>query len=126
VNGKSFLNPAVIPMVDQAKAASEAQSLSALNGGTPTFEEQTPVWVWDGYWWPAYVVVPALDLGSDLMLVRFENGVTAPVKASDVRHRDSESTHINQLAKTCDIVEGREATASSWGTATSGAIRTFT
>jgi hypothetical protein len=31
------------------------------------------------------------------MLVRFENGVTAPVKASDVRHRDSESTHINQL-----------------------------
>ncbi len=59
-------------------------------------KEQTPVWVWDGYWWPAYVVLPALDLQSDMMLVRFENGVTAPVKASDVRHRDSASEHINQ------------------------------
>ncbi len=93
----SFLNPAVIRMVDQVKARPESQSLYVLNGGTPIFEEQTPVWVWDGYWWPAYVVVPALDLGSDLMLVRFGNGVTAPVKASDVRHCDSESTHINQL-----------------------------
>jgi hypothetical protein len=59
-------------------------------------KEQTPVWVWDGYWWPAHVVLPVLDLESDMMLVRFENGVTAPVKASGVRYRDSASKHINQ------------------------------
>ncbi len=52
-------------------------------------KEHTPVWVWDGYWWSAYVVLPELDVGSDMMLVRFENGGTAPVKASDVRYRDS-------------------------------------
>ena len=51
-------------------------------------KEHAPVWVWDGYWWPAYVVLPALDLENDMMLVRFENGVTAPVKASAVRQRD--------------------------------------
>jgi len=51
-------------------------------------KEHTPVWVWDGYWWPASVVLPALDLDSDLMLVRFENGVTAPVKAAGVRCRE--------------------------------------
>ena len=58
-------------------------------------QAQTPVWVWDGYWWPALVVLPALDRDHDLMLVRFDNGVTAPVKASSVRHRDSASKHIN-------------------------------
>jgi len=51
-------------------------------------KEHTPVWVWDSYWWPAYVVLPALDLDGDLMLVRFENGVTAPVKTAGVRCRD--------------------------------------
>jgi hypothetical protein len=51
-------------------------------------KEHAPVWVWDGYWWPAYVVLPALDLDRDLMLVRFENGVTAPVKAAEVRYRE--------------------------------------
>jgi hypothetical protein len=50
-------------------------------------KEHAPVWVWDGYWWPAYVVVPALDPENDIMLVRFENGVTAPIKASGVRRR---------------------------------------
>ena len=60
------------------------------------FKERTPVWVWDGYWWPAYMVLTALDLESDMILVRFENGVTAPVKASDVRHRDFASMHITQ------------------------------
>jgi hypothetical protein len=59
-------------------------------------KEQTPVWVWDGFWWPAYVVLPALDLESDMMLVRFENGVTAPVKVSGVRQRNPESKHINR------------------------------
>jgi hypothetical protein len=59
-------------------------------------KEQTPVWVWDGFWWPAYVVLPVLDLESDTMLVRFENGVTAPAKGSSVRPRDSKSRHINQ------------------------------
>ena len=59
-------------------------------------KEQAPVWVWDAYWWPAYVVLPVLDFASDMILVRFENGVTAPVKASGVRHRDSESKQINQ------------------------------
>jgi len=51
-------------------------------------KEHTPVWVWDGYWWAAYVVLPVLDLEGDLMLVRFENGVTAPVKATGVRYRE--------------------------------------
>lgn len=51
-------------------------------------KEHTPVWVWDGYWWPAFVVLPVLDLDGDLMLVRFENGVTAPVKAAGVRYRE--------------------------------------
>jgi hypothetical protein len=60
------------------------------------FKEQTLVSVWDGYWWPAYVVLTALDLERDMILVQFENGVTAPVKASDVRLRDSVSMHINQ------------------------------
>ena len=47
--------------------------------------QHTPVWVWDGYWWPAIVVTP--DLETEMILVRFENGVTAPVKASDIRKR---------------------------------------
>jgi hypothetical protein len=51
------------------------------------FTEQTSVWVWDSYWWPAYVVLPELGPESDVMLVRFESGVTAPVKASEVRYR---------------------------------------
>jgi len=51
--------------------------------------EHTPVWVWDGYWWPALVVLPTLDSERDKMLVRFTNGVTAPVKTSAVRFRDS-------------------------------------
>jgi hypothetical protein len=59
-------------------------------------EEHTPVWVWDGYWWPAHVVLPTLDVESDMILVQFENGVTAPVKAATVRHRDSKSKNINQ------------------------------
>jgi hypothetical protein len=59
-------------------------------------KEHTPVWVWDGFWWPAYVVLPALDPENDMMLVRFENGVTAPVKASSVRQRNFESKCINQ------------------------------
>jgi hypothetical protein len=59
-------------------------------------KEQTPLWVWDGYWWPAYVVLPVLDPESDMMLVRFENGGTAPVKASGVRQRNFASKHINR------------------------------
>ncbi len=51
-------------------------------------KKHTPIWVWDGYWWPASVVLSELDVEGDMMLVRFENGVTAPVKASDVRYRD--------------------------------------
>jgi hypothetical protein len=39
---------------------------------------------------------PFLLLTSGLMLVRFESGVTAPVKASEARHRDSESKNIDQ------------------------------
>jgi len=50
-------------------------------------KKHTPVWVWDSYWWPAYVVVPKLNPTSDVILVQFESGVTAPVKASDVRLR---------------------------------------
>src|SRR5690242_18355953 len=50
-------------------------------------KEHTPVWVWDGSWWPAHVVLPTVDLENDVMLVRFENGVTAPIKASAVRYR---------------------------------------
>ena len=57
-------------------------------------KEQTAVWVWDTHWWPAYVVIPALDLESEMMLVRFENGVTAPVKTSEVLQRDSQSQHL--------------------------------
>lgn len=25
-------------------------------------KEHAPVWVWDSYWWPAYVVLPVLDV----------------------------------------------------------------
>jgi hypothetical protein len=50
-------------------------------------KKYTPVWVWDSYWWPASVVVQELDPTSDVIMVQFENGVTAPVKASDVRLR---------------------------------------
>jgi hypothetical protein len=59
-------------------------------------KEHTSVWVWDGYWWAAQVVLPTLDVESDMILVKFENGVTAPVKATAVRYRDSESKYINQ------------------------------
>ncbi|HJU12363.1 MAG TPA: hypothetical protein VJ728_15880 [Candidatus Binataceae bacterium] len=55
--------------------------------------EHTPIWVWDGYWWPAFVVSPVIDLEGDTMLVRFENGVTAPIKASAVRYRDPAHPH---------------------------------
>ena len=57
-------------------------------------KEHTAVWIWDTGWWPAYVVNPALDLESNTMLVRFENGVTAPVKASEVLQRDSRPKHF--------------------------------
>jgi hypothetical protein len=57
-------------------------------------KEHTAVWIWDTGWWPAHVVNPALDLESNTMLVRFENGVTAPVKASEVLQRDSRPKHL--------------------------------
>ena len=59
-------------------------------------KEHTPVWVWDGYWWPAIVI--ALDPANEMIIVRFENGVTAPMKASDLRGRDvsSQGEHSDQ------------------------------
>ena len=65
----------------------------ALLGEAPMLNEHTPIWVWDGYWWPAFVVSPVIDLQGEMMLVRFENGVTATIKASAVRYRDPARPH---------------------------------
>jgi hypothetical protein len=52
------------------------------------FKENSPVLVWDSnYWWKASVVVSELGSQDDVMLVRFENGATAAVKASSVCQR---------------------------------------
>jgi hypothetical protein len=44
-----------------------------------------PIWVWDGDWRPARIVVV---LERDSLLVRFDNGVTAPVGRAMVQPRD--------------------------------------
>jgi len=70
-------------------------------------EKHTPVWVWDSYWWPASVVIPKLDTTSNVILVRFESGVTAPVKASDVRLRVPCARETILMRQTSDSLPGR-------------------
>jgi hypothetical protein len=64
-----------------------------FTGEMPMLKEHTPVWVWDSYWWQAHVIIPELDAEGGLILVRFDNGVTAPVKVSRIRLRDPGSSH---------------------------------
>jgi hypothetical protein len=45
-----------------------------------------PVWVWDGYWWPA--VVADAKRGGGFLIVRLENGVTVPVQRTRLYPRD--------------------------------------
>ena len=45
-----------------------------------------PVWVWDGYWWPAVVANAKHDGG--FLIVRLENGVTVPVQRARLQPRD--------------------------------------
>jgi hypothetical protein len=46
----------------------------------------TPVWVWDGDWWPAIVAKPGRRFES--LIVRLQNGVTVPVKKTRLQPRD--------------------------------------
>jgi len=45
-----------------------------------------PVWVWDGYWWPA--VVADAERGGGFLIVRLENGITVPVEKARLPPRD--------------------------------------
>jgi hypothetical protein len=54
--------------------------------GTMQLEPATPVWVWDGNWWPA--IVANADRGSEFLIVRLQNGVTVPVKKTRLESRD--------------------------------------
>jgi hypothetical protein len=45
-----------------------------------------PVWVWDGYWWPA--VVADVERSGGFFIVRFENGVTVPAQKVRLQPRD--------------------------------------
>ncbi len=45
-----------------------------------------PVWVWDGYWWPA--VVADAERGGGVLIVRLENGITVPVQRARLQPRD--------------------------------------
>jgi hypothetical protein len=45
-----------------------------------------PVWVWDGYWWPA--VVADAERGGGFLIVRLEKGITVPVERARLQPRD--------------------------------------
>jgi hypothetical protein len=45
-----------------------------------------PVWVWDGYWWPA--VVADVEGSGGFLIVRFQNGVTVPAQKVRLQPRD--------------------------------------
>ncbi len=47
-----------------------------------------PVWVWDASWLPATVADVVLESGRECLIVRFENGVSAPVSFADLKPRD--------------------------------------
>jgi hypothetical protein len=51
-------------------------------------EPAAPVWVWDGHWWPAIVADASAKRGRGFLIVRFENGVTAPVPRARLQLRD--------------------------------------
>jgi hypothetical protein len=67
-----------------------AQSAETTNFGTSIKKNEelsVQVWVWDGYWMPAELVTIFPD--SDRRgLVRFRNGVTAPVDLTNVITRN--------------------------------------
>jgi hypothetical protein len=46
----------------------------------------TPVWAWDGHWWPA--TVDDLRRSSGTLIVRLENAVTVPVERAQIQIRD--------------------------------------
>jgi hypothetical protein len=48
----------------------------------------SPVWVWNGGWWPA-VVIDAFPEGEEGFLVlRYEHGISGPALLADVEPRD--------------------------------------
>jgi hypothetical protein len=53
---------------------------------TSQIKRAAPVWVWDGYWWPA--VVADAKRGNGSLIVRLENGVTVPVQKARLQPRD--------------------------------------
>jgi hypothetical protein len=62
-------------------------------GTSQQIEPGAPVWVWDQHWWPAVVVnkISANIISGhhrQLVLVRFEHGISAPVSTANIEPRD--------------------------------------
>jgi hypothetical protein len=57
---------------------------------------ETAVWVWDGRWWPAVVSNAIADRDEGFLLVRFEHGVTAPARPTDLQPRDPDLRGVDK------------------------------
>jgi hypothetical protein len=58
-----------------------------------------PVWVWDGYLWPA--IVANAEHGGGFLMVRLENGVTVPVQRARLQPRDPMLHGHDKLRRPC-------------------------
>ena len=50
-----------------------------------------PIWVWDGCWLPAVVADVVFERDGRLVIVRFENGCSAPASGPDLKPRDPDA-----------------------------------
>jgi hypothetical protein len=61
-------------------------------GTSQQIEQGAPAWVWDQHWWPAVVVskisANIISGHRQLVLVRFEHAISAPVATANIEPRD--------------------------------------
>jgi len=59
--------------------------------GTDDIRPEDPIWVWDGCWLPAVVADVVFEPNGRLVIVRFENGCSAPASVPDLKLRDPDA-----------------------------------
>ena len=59
--------------------------------GADDIRPEDPIWVWDGCWLPVVVADVVLEADGRLVIVRFENGCSAPASAPDLTLRNPDA-----------------------------------
>ena len=59
--------------------------------GADNIRPDDPIWVWDGCWLPAVVADVVLEPDGRLVIVRFENGCSAPASVPNLKLRDPDA-----------------------------------